>query len=163
MKIDAPFWLSHVFGICNLVMVRSKCGGRSKRTVALSKRAVAESISRQSTSLTTRVSYVKILSTSATCPIPIILIGNKIDLRSSEPTLSTDPSELTQAALEQQLAPVMAEFREVEFCIEASAFLGMKELVLAKDLPGVGPGVAFPGAPRTPGDALHGNGARSEI
>ncbi|KAE8248914.1 hypothetical protein A4X06_0g3470 [Tilletia controversa] len=33
----------------------------------------------------------------------------------------------------------------------------------AKDLPGVGPGVAFPGAPRTPGDALHGYGARSEI
>ncbi|KAE8195493.1 hypothetical protein CF336_g3062 [Tilletia laevis] len=32
-----------------------------------------------------------------------------------------------------------------------------------KDLPGVGPGVAFPGAPRTPGDALHGYGARSEI
>ncbi|KAE8183211.1 hypothetical protein CF328_g8258 [Tilletia controversa] len=32
-----------------------------------------------------------------------------------------------------------------------------------KDLPGVGPGVAFPGAPRTPGNALHGYGARSEI
>ncbi|KAE8212381.1 hypothetical protein CF327_g3982 [Tilletia walkeri] len=55
--------------------------------------------------------------------IPIILVGNKIDLRSSDPSLSSHPSELTQAALEQELAPVMAEFREVETCVEASAFL----------------------------------------
>ncbi|KAL9934228.1 hypothetical protein V8E36_006684 [Tilletia maclaganii] len=56
--------------------------------------------------------------------VPIILVGNKIDLRSSDPTLaSADPSELTQSALEQELAPVMAEFREVETCVEASAFL----------------------------------------
>ncbi|CAD6884950.1 unnamed protein product [Tilletia laevis] len=65
----------------------------------------------------------RMASNAATCPIPIILVGNKIDLRSSDPTLSSDPSELTQAALEQELAPVMAEFREVETCIEASAFL----------------------------------------
>ncbi|KAK0565116.1 ERMES complex Ca(2+)-binding regulatory GTPase gem1 [Tilletia horrida] len=57
--------------------------------------------------------------------VPVILVGNKIDLRSSDPALVAHPSELTQSALEQELAPVMAEFREVETCVEASAFLHM--------------------------------------
>ncbi|KAK0561442.1 ERMES complex Ca(2+)-binding regulatory GTPase gem1 [Tilletia horrida] len=58
--------------------------------------------------------------------IPVILVGNKIDLRGSDPVLisaASHPSELSQSALEQELAPVMAEFREVETCVETSAFL----------------------------------------
>ncbi|PWN37582.1 P-loop containing nucleoside triphosphate hydrolase protein [Meira miltonrushii] len=43
---------------------------------------------------------------------PVILVGNKIDLRSGE---------VTNAALEEELAPVMAEFKEVETCVECSA------------------------------------------
>lgn len=39
-------------------------------------------------------------------------MGNKIDLRSGE---------VTNAALEEELAPVMAEFKEVETCVECSA------------------------------------------
>jgi Ras family protein T1 len=43
---------------------------------------------------------------------PVILVGNKIDLRSGD---------VTNAALEEELAPVMAEFKEVETCVECSA------------------------------------------
>ena len=43
---------------------------------------------------------------------PIVLVGNKIDLRSGD---------VTNAALEEELAPVMAEFKEVETCVECSA------------------------------------------
>ncbi|SPO37689.1 probable Mitochondrial Rho GTPase 1 [Pseudozyma flocculosa] len=44
--------------------------------------------------------------------VPVILVGNKIDLRSGD---------VTNAALEDELAPVMAEFKEVETCVECSA------------------------------------------
>lgn len=44
--------------------------------------------------------------------VPVILVGNKIDLRSGN---------VTNAALEDELAPVMAEFKEVETCVECSA------------------------------------------
>ncbi|UZJ57337.1 hypothetical protein CBS101457_006657 [Exobasidium rhododendri] len=43
---------------------------------------------------------------------PVVLVGNKIDLRSGD---------VTNAALEEELAPVMAEFKEVETCVECSA------------------------------------------
>jgi len=42
----------------------------------------------------------------------VVLVGNKIDLRSGD---------VTNAALEEELAPVMAEFKEVETCVECSA------------------------------------------
>jgi Ras family protein T1 len=41
-----------------------------------------------------------------------VLVGNKIDLRSGD---------VTNAALEEELGPVMAEFKEVETCVECSA------------------------------------------
>lgn len=43
---------------------------------------------------------------------PVVLVGNKIDLRSGD---------VTNAALEEELAPVMSEFKEVETCVECSA------------------------------------------
>lgn len=49
--------------------------------------------------------------------VPVILVGNKIDQR-------TD-AELTNEALEDELAPVMAEFKEVESCIETSVKEGV--------------------------------------
>lgn len=42
--------------------------------------------------------------------MPVILVGNKIDARAGD---SDEP-------LEDELAPVMAEFKEVESCIETS-------------------------------------------
>lgn len=47
---------------------------------------------------------------------PVILVGNKIDLRSGN---------VTNAALEEELAPVMAEFKEVETCVECSAKISL--------------------------------------
>ncbi|KAG8895591.1 ERMES complex Ca(2+)-binding regulatory GTPase gem1 [Tulasnella sp. 403] len=44
--------------------------------------------------------------------IPVILVGNKIDLRGGE---------VTNAALEEEIAPIMQEFKEVETCVECSA------------------------------------------
>lgn len=44
--------------------------------------------------------------------VPVILVGNKIDLRGGV---------VTNAALEDELAPVMAEYKEVETCVECSA------------------------------------------
>lgn len=46
----------------------------------------------------------------------MILVGNKIDLRRDQ-----GPNE----ALEEELAPVMAEFKEVETCIETSVKEGI--------------------------------------
>jgi Ras family protein T1 len=46
--------------------------------------------------------------------VPVILVGNQIDLRSG-------PSP--HSALEAELAPVMSEFKEVETCVECSAKL----------------------------------------
>ena len=46
--------------------------------------------------------------------VPVILVGNKIDLRSGD---------VTNKALEDELAPIMAEFKEVETCVECSARL----------------------------------------
>lgn len=46
--------------------------------------------------------------------VPVILVGNKIDLRSGN---------VTNKALEDELAPIMAEFKEVETCVECSAKL----------------------------------------
>jgi len=44
--------------------------------------------------------------------VPVILVGNKIDLRSGQ---------VTNEALEDELAPIMGEFKEVESCVECSA------------------------------------------
>ncbi|KAI9510604.1 P-loop containing nucleoside triphosphate hydrolase protein [Russula earlei] len=44
--------------------------------------------------------------------VPVILVGNKIDLRGGE---------VTNEALEDEIRPIMAEFKEVETCIECSA------------------------------------------
>lgn len=48
--------------------------------------------------------------------VPVVLVGNKIDLR------ETDASD---EALEEEIAPVMADFKEVETCIECSARLSL--------------------------------------
>lgn len=47
--------------------------------------------------------------------VPVMLVGNKIDLRRDEAV----------EALEDELAPVMAEFKEVESCIETSVKEGV--------------------------------------
>lgn len=45
--------------------------------------------------------------------VPVILVGNKIDLRDGE--------DVTNEAFQSELAPLMREFKEVETCIECSA------------------------------------------
>ncbi|EIW81024.1 mitochondrial Rho 1 [Coniophora puteana RWD-64-598 SS2] len=44
--------------------------------------------------------------------VPVILVGNKIDLRGGE---------VTNEALEDEILPIMNEFKEVETCVECSA------------------------------------------
>ncbi|KAG8935543.1 ERMES complex Ca(2+)-binding regulatory GTPase gem1 [Tulasnella sp. 418] len=44
--------------------------------------------------------------------LPVILVGNKIDLRGGE---------VTNQALEDEIMPIMNEFKEVETCVECSA------------------------------------------
>ncbi|KAJ3757736.1 P-loop containing nucleoside triphosphate hydrolase protein [Lentinula raphanica] len=44
--------------------------------------------------------------------VPVILVGNKIDLRGGE---------VTNEALEDEIIPIMNEFKEVETCVECSA------------------------------------------
>ncbi|KAK6094664.1 ERMES complex Ca(2+)-binding regulatory GTPase gem1 [Batrachochytrium dendrobatidis] len=44
--------------------------------------------------------------------IPVVLVGNKIDVRGRE---------ITNDSLEEQIMPVMNEFKEVETCVECSA------------------------------------------
>ncbi|KII90979.1 hypothetical protein PLICRDRAFT_158439 [Plicaturopsis crispa FD-325 SS-3] len=44
--------------------------------------------------------------------VPVILVGNKIDLRGGE---------VTNEALEDEIVPIMNEFKEVETCVECSA------------------------------------------
>lgn len=44
--------------------------------------------------------------------VPVILVGNKIDLRGGE---------VTNKSLEDEIRPIMAEFKEVETCVECSA------------------------------------------
>lgn len=51
--------------------------------------------------------------------VPVILVGNKIDQR------AVDGNLITNEALEDELAPVMAEFKEVESCIETSVKEGV--------------------------------------
>ncbi|KAF5311684.1 hypothetical protein D9611_009430 [Ephemerocybe angulata] len=46
--------------------------------------------------------------------VPVILVGNKIDLRGGE---------VTNEALEEEIIPIMTEFKEVETCVECSAKL----------------------------------------
>lgn len=46
--------------------------------------------------------------------MPVILIGNKIDLRHGQ---------VTTLALVNEIVPIMSEFKEVETCIECSAKL----------------------------------------
>ncbi|GAA5995100.1 hypothetical protein JCM5350_003269 [Sporobolomyces pararoseus] len=46
--------------------------------------------------------------------VPVILIGNKIDLRDGV---------VTNQALEEEIVPIMQEYKEVETCVECSAFL----------------------------------------
>lgn len=46
--------------------------------------------------------------------VPVILVGNKIDLRGGE---------VTNEALEDEIIPIMNEFKEVETCVECSARL----------------------------------------
>ncbi|KAI0304488.1 P-loop containing nucleoside triphosphate hydrolase protein [Multifurca ochricompacta] len=44
--------------------------------------------------------------------VPVILVGNKIDLRGGE---------VTNKALEDEIGPIMGDFKEVETCVECSA------------------------------------------
>ncbi|KAF9242518.1 P-loop containing nucleoside triphosphate hydrolase protein [Melanogaster broomeanus] len=44
--------------------------------------------------------------------VPVILVGNKIDMRGGE---------VTNQALEDEIIPIMNEFKEVETCVECSA------------------------------------------
>ncbi|KAA1469902.1 mitochondrial Rho GTPase, partial [Dentipellis sp. KUC8613] len=46
--------------------------------------------------------------------VPVILVGNKIDLRGGQ---------VTNEALEDEIIPIMNEFKEVETCVECSAKL----------------------------------------
>ncbi|TNY18913.1 mitochondrial Rho GTPase [Rhodotorula diobovata] len=46
--------------------------------------------------------------------VPVVLIGNKIDLREGQ---------VTNQALEDEIVPIMQEYKEVETCVECSAFL----------------------------------------
>ena len=71
--------------------------------------------------------------------VPLILVGNKIDLRTSFPrppqsknrhgAQSHHPQNhphrisLTNQSLEEEIAPIMTEFKEVETCVESSAKL----------------------------------------
>lgn len=71
--------------------------------------------------------------------VPLILVGNKIDLRTSFPRSSHSQKHhgahshhaghhpnrisLTNQSLEEEIAPIMAEFKEVETCVESSAKL----------------------------------------
>ncbi|KIM28732.1 hypothetical protein M408DRAFT_329191 [Serendipita vermifera MAFF 305830] len=68
--------------------------------------------------------------------IPVILVGNKIDLRTSHPAshhshhphpnhASSNPNRvsLTNQSLEEEIEPIMREFKEVETCVESSAKL----------------------------------------
>ncbi|WFD30913.1 ERMES complex Ca(2+)-binding regulatory GTPase gem1 [Malassezia sp. CBS 17886] len=48
--------------------------------------------------------------------VPVILVGSKVDLRETD---------LADDALEEEIAPVMADFKEVETCIECSARLSL--------------------------------------
>ncbi|MBW0490571.1 hypothetical protein O181_030286 [Austropuccinia psidii MF-1] len=45
--------------------------------------------------------------------VPVILVGNKLDLRGSD--------DLSNEAFQSELSPLMREFKEVETCIECSA------------------------------------------
>jgi hypothetical protein len=47
--------------------------------------------------------------------VPVVLVGNKLDLRQDQHQPLT---------LEDQVAPLMSEFKEVETCVECSAKLG---------------------------------------
>lgn len=80
--------------------------------------------------------------------VPVILVGNKIDLRTNHPPSYPSPSSsrshssrtssssrrthqaqsqnrisITNQSLEEEIAPIMAEFKEVETCVECSARL----------------------------------------
>lgn len=44
--------------------------------------------------------------------VPVIVVGCKLDLR----------DENQQVSLEQVMSPIMQQFREIETCIECSAF-----------------------------------------
>ncbi|GAA5970928.1 hypothetical protein JCM11641_004512 [Rhodosporidiobolus odoratus] len=46
--------------------------------------------------------------------VPVVLVGNKIDLRQGQ---------VTEKGLEDEIVPIMQEFKEVETCVECSAFL----------------------------------------
>lgn len=48
--------------------------------------------------------------------VPVVLVGTKIDLR---------PSVVDDESLEEDIAPLMAEFKEIETCIECSAYLAL--------------------------------------
>ncbi|KAF8555705.1 mitochondrial Rho GTPase [Imleria badia] len=48
--------------------------------------------------------------------VPVILVGNKIDLRGGE---------VTNEALEDEIVPIMNEFKEVETCVECSAKMSL--------------------------------------
>lgn len=46
--------------------------------------------------------------------VPVVLVGNKIDSRGDD---------VTNDALEEEIMPIMEEFKEVETCVECSAKL----------------------------------------
>lgn len=51
--------------------------------------------------------------------MPVIVVGCKLDLR----------DENQQMSLEQVMSPIMQQFREIETCIECSAFKHIQVLV----------------------------------
>ncbi|KAG8745965.1 ERMES complex Ca(2+)-binding regulatory GTPase gem1 [Ceratobasidium sp. 414] len=53
-----------------------------------------------------------IVDSSGRAQVPVILVGNKIDLRGGE---------VSNEDLENEVAPIMEEFKEVETCVECSA------------------------------------------
>ncbi|KAI9592050.1 mitochondrial Rho 1 [Syncephalis fuscata] len=52
--------------------------------------------------------YIRSLGVS----VPVILVGNKVDLRSDD---------VTNQSLEDEIIPIMSEFKEVETCVECSS------------------------------------------
>ncbi|KAJ1719719.1 ERMES complex Ca(2+)-binding regulatory GTPase gem1 [Coemansia erecta] len=54
--------------------------------------------------------------------LPVILVGNKVDLRDEDP--------LNATVLEDEVVPIMNEYREIEICVECSAkaLLNVSEL-----------------------------------
>lgn len=51
--------------------------------------------------------------------VPVILVGNKIDVRTND--VSTSPTSSSESNLDRYIVPLMGQFKEIETCIECSA------------------------------------------